>query len=197
MRPPSDAQTLLIGQVCSNHPTEFHPDAPHPGPNPTTPHPTPALHACAVDRHHTRQRCSKISVRSTSRVSFSIVERELLQSFSQLGPVWLRLARKKAPSARRSGVARSKGVRAAGGVPGQRAPKFARTHTPCERTIDAANPLKHNRIATLPGDRRRIGAQRGRGSSWRKAFTLTKNFCAQLWTKAGNFAWSSKLRSLA
>ena len=36
--------------------------------------------------------------------------RELLQSFSQLGPVWLRLARKKAPSARRSGVARSKGV---------------------------------------------------------------------------------------
>ena len=40
----------------------------------------------------------------------SIVERELLQNFSQLGPVWLRLARKKAPSERRSGVARSKGV---------------------------------------------------------------------------------------
>ena len=36
--------------------------------------------------------------------------RELLQSFSQLGPVWLRLARKKAPSARRNDVARSKGV---------------------------------------------------------------------------------------
>ena len=70
----------------------------------------PELHACCEESDHTRQRGSKNPGRSSPRVLISIVERELLQSFSQLGPVWLRLARKKAPSERRSGVARSKGV---------------------------------------------------------------------------------------
>ena len=118
----------------------------------------PELHACCEESDHTRQRGSKNPGRSSPRVLISIVERELLQSFSQLGPVWLRLARKKAPSARRNGVARSKGVlrhRAFARRPEhafrkspkagsalRRSPQRLRLHKPCH---DVRTPRKKKR----------------------------------------------------